>query len=80
MEDKRIHTDGRRNQVCPEAYSYATRENALKKLNKVLGDNIGSVRYIIIAQTDGRFSPAILASSNLPFVTQYAHEGICVIG
>ena len=72
-------------QVCPDMNSYKTYDNAYKKLKRELGDALetGDVRYVIIAQADGRFSPAILSSSDI--VQQYGlasilHSGIAVIG
>jgi len=72
-------TDGTRLQVCKEAHSYATRENALLKLKKTLGEDFETVRYIIVAQTDGRFSPAVILSDNVN-VTYLIHNNVCVIG
>jgi len=61
--------------LCSEASSYATRENAIRKLNKTVRFER---RWIIIAQPDGRFSPAIFMEG--PEDMHYAHHGIVVLG
>jgi hypothetical protein len=65
-----------RQAVCHEASSYKTRENAMKKLKKVFGDDLANVRYVILCQPDGRFSPAVLGAG----MAWVCHKGICNIG
>lgn len=67
-------------QIVTKAKSFATYNNAVKKLKHLLGDELDQVRWFVIAQSDGRFTPAVAvggASVGLAFL---AHEGVAVIG
>jgi hypothetical protein len=59
-----------------ESNSYATRDNAIKKLNKVLGERIKDVHWLITVNENGRFSPVVIGERNMHLI----HAGICVAG
>ena len=66
-------------QALPSAKSYASRKNAIQKLEKIFGEGLKYERWFVLAQEDGRFSPAVLYSenTNIPYMM---HHGICVLG
>lgn len=69
--------------VVPNAHSYATREKAVAKLTAVL-TKLGiedKARCLILAQENGRFSPAVLLVSIDPsLMLPLCGDGIAVIG
>lgn len=70
-------------QLVPDATSYATRKNAVRKLTQVFGkgfEQSQELRWGIIAQADGRFSPFITLDSCNGNVGAVAQAGICIIG
>ena len=49
------------------------------EIEKIFGEGLKDERWFVIAQEDGRFSPAVLYSenTNIPYML---HHGICVLG
>lgn len=56
--------------------TYATRENALKALERAMADYKGKVPYVIATTADGRFAPVVVG---IDFI-QWVHKGITVVG
>ncbi len=56
--------------------TYATRENALKALEKKLANYPANVRFVIAVNEEGRFAPVVFGVELLPL----AHQGITVVG
>lgn len=46
-------------QLVPNAHSYVSYRTAKLHLHKVFGPDLDQLRWFIIAQEDGRFTPAI---------------------
>lgn len=66
-------------QAFKEASSFATRKNAVRKLEKVLGDKLPTFDWVIIAQEDGRFSPLVtLWGEQTTLAAALAGAGVCV--
>jgi len=67
-----------------DAKSYATADNAIKALDKVLpliGRTRETVNHMIIVQADGRFSPVVYARQHeIAELVGLVHKGICVVG
>jgi hypothetical protein len=65
-------------QIITSTRTYATRENAIKALTKVFGDQLQTptVRWLIAVKEDGRFVPTVLGHQHIPA----AWKGIMVIG
>jgi len=55
--------------------TYASRENAVKALRKVFGEDFKNVRWLVAVKPDGRFVPTFLGSGYV----WAAHKGIMVI-
>ena len=53
--------------------TYATRENAIKKLMKEAGENM-QAHYVIAVNSEGRFFPVVIGSETIDL----CHNGICV--
>ena len=67
--------------IFANASSFATRKNAVRKLRKVLGDDLDNIHWAVIAQEDGRFSPVVRLGSNSDWLpAALCQAGICVIG
>lgn len=59
--------------------SYATPENAIRKIRKELGDHFDDCSYIIGVNSEGRFIPIVTHISGLEHMKAHlAHVGICV--
>lgn len=73
-------------QIGRESHSYKTRDNAVKQLTKALaelGYTLDNARWVIVAQDDGRFSPAVvLGNGTIPMTMALAlvHRHVLVIG
>ena len=69
-------------QLVPQAHSYKTRNGAIRKLEQVakyIGPDLygeKTIRFVIIARDDGRFTPAAVGTHS----SQLVHYGIAVIG
>lgn len=61
--------------IITSTRSYATRENAVKALEKVFGDKLAQVRWLIAVKADGRFVPTAVGHDNV----WAAHRGIMVV-
>jgi len=57
---------------------YATRENAVKKLQQVLGDNMHLYHWHVGVTPAGRFYPVVHGSNTREGFVHLAHSGICV--
>lgn len=71
---------------APLAKSWVTQKGAYMALAKVVvqlsqGDfDVSTVPYIIMAQPDGRFSPAVLCLGELaPYAGEFARAGVTVL-
>jgi hypothetical protein len=42
-----------------EAHSYATKENAERKLRRVFGDNLDQVKWFIAVNSNGMYVPVV---------------------
>jgi len=58
--------------------TFATRANAVKKLEKVLGDNFCNYFWVIGVNEQGRFYPIVTGSYGGEPTTHLAHQGICI--
>ena len=68
-------------QLLKNANSYATRKNAVKKLERELGkinESIESVTWFIMAQEDGRFSPVVQIGARVELLA-LPHVGIAIV-
>lgn len=59
--------------------TYATRENAVKALERVTAKIATGTKvpYVIATTADGRFAPVVISNGNLLL---FAHHGITVVG
>lgn len=56
--------------------TYASRENALKALEKKMGERTDRIPYLISVNEEGRFFPVVIGAQH----ALAAHNGICVVG
>lgn len=69
--------------ILTEAHSYANRENAVKKVMSCIANGRFDypVRWVILAQPDGRFTPAVcLASDQVHDLHYFINNKVAVIG
>jgi hypothetical protein len=59
---------------------YATEANAVRKLNKVLGERLEEFRYVITVNSEGRFVPVVVSTPKDVMKAQLPHLGIAVYG
>ena len=60
------------------ANSYATRNNAIAKLTKMVGERLCEYHWVIVAQEDGRFSPMVMLHGDQSIeAVIFAQNGIC---
>lgn len=67
-------------QILKNNQGYATRQNAIRKITKALGDALDDHRWFIIALPNGRFMPAVTVDSTAGNVGAYASAGLAVVG
>jgi hypothetical protein len=64
-----------------KADSYATPEDAEKKLRKVAGDEIERMHWVIAVNEEGRFVPVVTDWRNRNHhKAALAHQGVCIVG
>jgi hypothetical protein len=64
-----------------KANGYATQENAMRKLKKVLDQfGIERINYLIAVNDAGRFVPCVLVNGGNSDLASLCHWGITVIG
>jgi hypothetical protein len=61
--------------IITSTRTYKTRDNAVKALEKVFGDQLPKVRWFIAVKPDGRFVPTALGHEHIPA----AWKGIMVV-
>jgi hypothetical protein len=61
------------------ADSYATPENAVKKLRKLAGDEFERMHWVIAVNEEGRFVPVVIMRSD-HHKPALAYEGVCIVG
>lgn len=67
-------------QIIDQANSYATRDNATRKLRSVFGDELNDYRWFIVAQEDGRFTPVVqLIGEQTILLSGLVRQGVVVI-
>lgn len=59
-------------------FTFATRANAIKKLERHLGDNMGNYFWVIGVNAKGRFYPIVTGSYSMEPTTWLTNVGICV--
>ena len=65
-------------QSFANAKSFASRANAINKLQSIMGADLETVHWVIIAQEDGRFSPLVLLEGDqIELMADLAHAGVC---
>ncbi len=62
--------------VLKTTQTYKTREGAMKKLVKEIGEAPVRVPYVIAVAEDGRFAPVVFGADLFPLI----HRGITVVG
>jgi len=67
-------------QILKNNQGYATRQNAIRKITKALGDSLDDHRWFIIALPNNRYMPAVTVDSTAGNVGAYASAGLAVVG
>lgn len=67
--------------TIPEAHSYASYQNAEKKVLSVIKESgLKVVRYLIVAQPNGRFTPTVIKDEMGNHFHYFINKKIAVVG